>query len=424
MLEETIFFLEQKYDIKRSIIEEVDKAEKDCAEVFAHIDSIAFHNQAKVLDAFQKERIAAQHFAQTNGYGYDDIGRDALDRVFARIFSTEDALVRPHIASGTHALSLALHGLLKPGDEMLCVSGKPYDTLEDTIGLNGESWGSLAHYGISYCQVELNEDDDFDIAAILESIRPQTRMVYLQRSRGYSWRRSLSIAQIKKMCDAVKAKHRDILIMADNCYGEFSETLEPPDVGVDVIAGSLIKNPGGGLAATGAYIAGDKRSIEKIASRLTSAGIGREVGSYAGGYRNYYQGIFLAPHVTAQAQKGAVLAARIYERRGFTVLPQYDELRSDIIQSLRFDTEEQLIHFCQAIQAASPIESHVKPEPWAMPGYSDPVIMAAGAFVQGASIELSADAPIREPYIAYMQGGLTYEHVKMALLMSLQALGK
>lgn len=420
MINQTKQFLIDTFQLSEKQIDFVEACEQDCEQTFRRIESIAELNQAKVLKAFQTEQIATRHFAQSTGYGYDDIGRDALERVFANAFGAEDALVRPQIASGTHALSLMLFGLLSPGDEMLSVTSKPYDTLEESIGIRGNAWGSLKSLGVSYEQMEFLPNGAMDIDEIANRITKKTRLVYLQRSRGYSWRNSLTIADIKEVVAIVKKIDPTIYVAVDNCYGEFTDALEPTDVGIDVMAGSLIKNPGGGLAPTGGYIAGRTACIDKIANRLTSPGIGREVGSYAGGYLSYYQGFFLAPHVTAQTIKGATLAARVYEQLGFSVLPSFDVPRNDIIQSIGFDTKEQLISFCQAIQAAAPIDSHVTPEPWAMPGYEDPVIMAAGAFIQGSSIELSADAPIREPYIAYMQGGLTYEHVKLAVLLTLK----
>lgn len=396
----------------------IQQAEARLSEVFAHIERVEQINTEKVLDAFRAQRIAAHHFGQSSGYGYDDIGRDTLEKVYAQVFGCEDALVRPSIASGTHALALCLFGLLRPGDTMLSGTGKPYDTLESVIGLNGdEGQGSLKEFGIGYAQVELCEDGSIDIQGIVEKIRqdPSIRLVTLQRSRGYAWRPSLTVEQIGKACTAIHAARADMVVMVDNCYGEFVEETEPTNVGADVMAGSLIKNPGGGLAPTGGYIAGRHDLVEMCAYRLTSPGIGREVGSYMGGYMPFYQGFFLAPHVVAQAVKGAALAGSLFDLLGYKVSPGHLETRTDIIQAIEFGAEEPLLAFCRAIQYASPVDGYVTPEPWAMPGYQDPVIMAAGTFVAGASIELSADAPIRAPYIAYMQGGLTYAHVKLAL---------
>lgn len=420
MIDENQIFLQEMFGVSAEEIAAIEESERACKDAFAYIDSICQHNQAKVLKAFQDEHIAARHFAATTGYGYDDVGRDALDRVFARIFGCEDALVRGQIASGTHALALALFGLLLPGDEMLSVTGKPYDTLEESIGIRGNAWGSLADYHIDYRQIELDEQGNMDVLALENAISEKTKMVYIQRSRGYSWRESFSIDDIATVVQAVKRKYPAIYVVVDNCYGEFTDRQEPSNAGADIIVGSLIKNPGGGIAPSGGYVAGKTECIEKIANRLTSPGIGREVGSYAAGYTSFFQGIFLAPHTTAQALKGAALASHVYEKAGFTVLPKFDAKRNDIIQAIQFRDKERLIAFCQAIQAASPVDGYVVPEPWAMPGYDAQVIMAAGTFVQGASIELSADAPIQEPYIAYMQGGLTYEHVRLAILLTLR----
>ena len=422
MIDENQTFLQTAFHISAEALEQIEKSEQACQDIFRAMDQIGQYNQAKVLKAFQDEKIAARHFAGTTGYGYDDIGRDALDRVFARILGCEDALVRGQIASGTHAIALALFGLLLPGDELLSVTGKPYDTLEESIGIRGDAWGSLADYQVRYRQIELDAQGHMDLPEIEKTISSNTKIVYIQRSRGYSWRDSFSIRDIEKVVQIVKRNYPQVLVVVDNCYGEFTDRQEPTDVGADVIVGSLIKNPGGGLAPSGGYIAGKTACIEKIANRLTSPGIGREVGSYAAGYTSFFQGVFLAPHTTVQAMKGAALAAHVYEQAGFTVLPRFDAKRNDIIQAIRFETKEHLIAFCQAIQAASPVEGYVQPEPWDMPGYDAQVIMAAGTFVQGASIELSADAPIQAPYIAYMQGGLTYEHIRLAILMTLRGI--
>ena len=368
------------------------------------------------MDAFRAEHVAVRHFAPTTGYGYGDDGRDALERIFARIFGCEDALVRPSIASGTHALALCLFGLLRPGDVLVAGSGKPYDTLESVIGLTGDAGqGSLREYGIGYAQVDL-KDDDVDLPALLQALKdPRAKVVALQRSRGYDWRASLTVERLGEVAQAVHAARPDVVVMVDNCYGEFVCDKEPTHLGCDIAVGSLIKNPGGGLAPTGGYLVGRADLVEKCACRLTSPGIGREVGSYLGGYDRFYQGLFLAPHVVSQAVKGAMLAAAVFTQLGLAVSPGPEDPRSDIIQAIRFEDPEKLIAFCQGIQYASPIDSHVTPEPWDMPGYQDPVIMAAGTFVSGASIELSADAPIRAPYIGYMQGGLTLAHVRYAL---------
>ncbi len=394
----------------------LDSAERTLSQRFLALEETERTNFARVMDAFRAEHVAVRHFAPTTGYGYGDDGRDALERIFARIFGCEDALVRPSIASGTHALALCLFGLLRPGDVLVAGSGKPYDTLESVIGLTGDAGqGSLREYGIGYAQVDL-KDDDVDLPALLQALKdPRAKVVALQRSRGYDWRASLTVERLGEVAQAVHAARPDVVVMVDNCYGEFVCDKEPTHLGCDIAVGSLIKNPGGGLAPTGGYLVGRADLVEKCACRLTSPGIGREVGSYLGGYDRFYQGLFLAPHVVSQAVKGAMLAAAVFTQLGLAVSPGPEDSRSDIIQAIRFEDPEKLIAFCQGIQYASPIDSHVTPEPWDMPGYQDPVIMAAGTFVSGASIELSADAPIRAPYIGYMQGGLTLAHVRYAL---------
>ena len=400
-------------EIPASVSELVRQAESDCKKAFARVEDIERVNTRRVIRAFQEYRVAGRHFAPTTGYGYDDIGRDTLSKLFAFVFETEDALVRPQIASGTHALALCLYGVLRPGDEMLAAAGKPYDTLEEVIGIAGEVGnGSLRDFGVGYREVALREDGDIDIDGVLGNLAPSVKLVLIQRSRGYDWRPSLSVEQIDA---AIKAIHRlrpDVCVMVDNCYGEFTDAREPR---ADLLAGSLIKNPGGGLAPTGGYVAGKREYVEKVACRLTSPGIGAEVGSYAGSYRPFYQGLFLAPHTVAQAVKSAILAARAFELLGFAVNPAWDAPRNDIIEAIRFDDAEKLIAFCQAIQMCSPVDAEAVPEPWDMPGYQDPVIMAAGTFVSGASIELSADAPIRAPYIGYLQGALTYAHGRLGI---------
>ena len=394
----------------------LDSAERTLSQRFLALEETERTNFARVMEAFRAEHVAVRHFAPTTGYGYGDDGRDALERIFARIFGCEDALVRPSIASGTHALALCLFGLLRPGDVFVAGSGKPYDTLESVIGLTGDAGqGSLREYGIGYAQVDL-KDDDVDLPALLQALKdPRAKVVALQRSRGYDWRASLTVERLGEVAQAVHAARPDVVVMVDNCYGEFVCDKEPTHLGCDIAVGSLIKNPGGGLAPTGGYLVGRADLVEKCACRLTSPGIGREVGSYLGGYDRFYQGLFLAPHVVSQAVKGAMLAAAVFTQLGLAVSPGPEDPRSDIIQAIRFEDPEKLIAFCQGIQYASPIDSHVTPEPWDMPGYQDPVIMAAGTFVSGASIELSADAPIRAPYIGYMQGGLTLAHVRYAL---------
>ena len=388
---------------------------------FAEIDRMAEFNQLKVLHAMQEAKVSSECFNYASGYGYSDFGRDTLEQVYANVFHTEDALVRPQITCGTHALALALSANLRPGDELLSIAGKPYDTLEEVIGIR-PSTGSLAEYGITYRQVDLLQDGSFDYDKIREAINEKTKLVTIQRSKGYQTRPSFSVDQIGEGIAFVKKIKPELICMVDNCYGEFVEEKEPSDVGADMVVGSLIKNPGGGLAPIGGYIAGRKDLIEQCAYRLTSPGLGKEVGASLGVMQSFYQGLFLAPTVVAGALKGAVFAANIYEKLGYPVIPNGSEPRYDIIQALTLGTPEGVIAFCQGIQAAAPVESYVTPVPWAMPGYDSEVIMAAGAFVQGSSIELSADGPIKPPYAVYFQGGLTWEHAKFGILMSLQKL--
>ena len=388
---------------------------------FADIDRTAEYNQAKVLRAMQQNRVNATHFAATTGYGYDDEGRDNLERVYAAVFHTEAALVRPQITCGTHALTVALSANLLPGDELLSPVGAPYDTLEEVIGIRPSN-GSLAEYGVTYRQADLLPDGSFDYPAIEKALNERTRMVTIQRSKGYQTRPTLSVKRIGELIAFIKEQKPDVICMVDNCYGEFVERLEPTDVGADLCVGSLIKNPGGGLAPVGGYIVGKEKYVENAAYRLTSPGLGKEVGASLGVMTSFYQGLFLAPSVTGGALKGAVFAANIYERLGFPVIPDGRESRHDIIQAVTFGKPEGVIAFCQGIQAAAPVDSYVTPEPWAMPGYDSDVIMAAGAFVQGSSIELSADGPMKPPYAVYFQGGLTWQHAKFGILMSLQKL--
>ena len=386
---------------------------------FDEIDKRAEINQLKVLSAMQESKVSEGCLYPSTGYGYNDLGRETLEMVYAKTFHTEDALVRPQITCGTHALNVALASNLRPGDELISPVGKPYDTLEEVIGIR-KSKGSLAEYGITYKQVELKEDGSFDYPAIKNAITEKTKMVTIQRSKGYLTRPTFSVKQIGELIAFIKEINPNIICMVDNCYGEFVETIEPSDVGADIVVGSLIKNPGGGLAPIGGYIAGKKEYIENAAYRLTSPGLGKEVGATLGVNKDFFQGFFLAPTVTAGALKGAIFAANIYERLGFSVIPNSVESRHDIIQAITFGKPEGVIAFCKGIQAAAPIDSFVTPEPWAMPGYDSDVIMAAGAFVQGSSIELSADGPIKPPYSVYFQGGLTWEHAKFGILMSLQ----
>ena len=388
---------------------------------FEKIDETAEYNQLKVLQAMQKNHVSEACLLGTTGYGYNDLGRDTLEAVYADVFHTEDALVRPQITCGTHALALALMSNLRPGDELFSPVGKPYDTLEEVIGMR-PSKGSLAEYGITYRQVDLLADGSFDYEEIRKAINQKTKLVTIQRSKGYQTRPTLSVGRIGEFIAFVKQIKQDVICMVDNCYGEFVETIEPSDVGADMVVGSLIKNPGGGLAPIGGYIAGKKECVENAAYRLTSPGLGKEVGASLGILPDFYQGLFLAPTVTASALKGAIFAANIYERLGFAVVPNGTESRHDIIQAVTFGTAEGVEAFCRGIQAAAPVDSHVTPEPWDMPGYDAKVIMAAGAFVSGSSIELSADGPIKPPYAVYFQGGLTWPHAKFGILKSLQSL--
>ena len=390
-------------------------------ERFARIDQVAEYNQDKVLLALQKNRVNATHFAATTGYGYNDDGRDTLERVYADVFHTEAALVRPQITCGTHALTVALSANLLPGDELLSPVGRPYDTLEEVIGIR-ESPCSLKEYGVSYAQADLNADGSFNYDAIRSAINPRTKLITIQRSKGYATRPSFSSAQIGELIAFCKSVKPDVLCMVDNCYGEFVELQEPSDFGADMVVGSLIKNPGGGLAPIGGYICGTKACVDRCAYRLSAPGLGQEVGANLGLMPALYQGLFLAPTVVAGALKGAVFAANVYEKLGFPVVPSAAEERHDIIQAVTLGSREGMVAFCKGIQAAAPVDSYVTPEPWAMPGYDSEVIMAAGAFVQGSSIELSADGPIREPYAVYFQGGLTWYHAKLGILMSLQKL--
>ena len=404
-----------------TIQDRIASAEAALKEQFARIEAIEEHGTRRVLKAYQEHMVAYRHFAPTTGYGYDDEGRDTLERIFADLFGTEAAIVRPQIVSGTHAISLCLFGLTLPGDHILSATGTPYDTLEGVIGW-GEGKapvGSLREMGVTYSQVEMKEGR-IDVDGVDAAITPKTKLVIAQRSRGYDWRPSLMPEDFAALADMIHRKHPGVRLMVDNCYGEFVCEKEPTHYGVDVCVGSLIKNPGGGIAPTGGYVVGRQDAIERISYRLTAPGIGLEVGSYAAGYQPFYQGLFMAPHTVAQAIKTACLAARVFEDLGMVTTPASDEPRADIIQAIQMRSPERLIAFCQGIQMASPIDSMALPEPWDMPGYTDQVIMAAGTFVSGASVELSADAPMREPFTAYMQGGLTYVHGRIAIAQALQ----
>lgn len=417
-------FLIDNFKISENIIEFVQECENELKDQFNELDQITEYNQLKVLNAFQNNRISDNHFNWNTGYGYDDIGRDAVERVYADIFHTESALVRTQMVNGTHALAVTLFGILRPGDEMIYCTGGPYDTLEEVIGIRGSGMGSLIEYGIKYKQVELDVDNNIDMETLRSAITEKTKLVCMQRSTGYSWRKSIELDQMKEVADLVHSINPEILVMADNCYGEFVKEFEPTDVGVDVIAGSLIKNPGGGLALSGGYVCASKEIIDRIAYRLTCPGIGSECGLTFGQTRSVLQGMFLAPRVVNSAVKAAMLCAKVFEKLGFDVCPDSNVKRNDIIQAICLRDEASVVAFCQGIQAAAPIDSHVVPLPWDMPGYENKVVMAAGAFVQGSSIELSADAPIREPYNVYFQGGLTYEHAKFGVLKAADSMYK
>ena len=407
--------------ISPQVMEFGREVEAGLKERFEGIDAIAEYNQMKVIKGMQDNRVSDIHFAATTGYGYNDLGRDTLEDVYASVFHGESALVRPQLISGTHALHVALSGNLRPGDELLSPVGKPYDTLEEVIGIR-DSVGSLKEYGVTYRQVDLLKDGSFDFAGIAKAMNPRTKLVTIQRSKGYATRPTLSVDRIGELISFVKEIRPDVICMVDNCYGEFVEEKEPTDVGADMIVGSLIKNPGGGLAPIGGYIVGTKECVDRASYRLSAPGLGKEVGASLGINQQLYQGLFLSPTVVAGALKGAVFAANIYERLGFQVVPDSNESRHDIIQAITFGTPEGVIAFCKGIQAAAPVDSYVTPEPWDMPGYDSQVIMAAGAFVQGSSIELSADGPIKPPYAVYFQGGLTWYHAKLGILKSLQQL--
>ena len=409
----------KKLGIDEDVVEFGEKILKELEPRFKRIDEIAEYNHLRVMEAFIKNKVDTECFNVTTGYGYDDYGRDTLEKVYADLFHGEDALVRPQITCGTHALALALFSNLRPGDELLSPVGKPYDTLESVIGIR-DAVGSLKEYGISYSQVDLLPDGGFDFDGIKKAINEKTKLVTIQRSKGYATRPTLSVERIGELISFIRSVKKDVIVMVDNCYGEFVEEIEPLDVGANMMVGSLIKNLGGGLAPIGGYIVGDKKCIENAAYRLTSPGLGKEVGASLSVIKSFYQGLFFAPNVVASALKGAIFAANIYEKLGFSVHPNATEDRFDIIQAITFNDPKGLIAFCEGIQAGAPVDSYVKPEPSDMPGYESKVIMAAGAFNQGSSIELSADGPLREPYTAFFQGGITYQHAKQGILMSLQ----
>lgn len=413
----------QNLGIRKSILDFADPIEQSLKERFAAIDEISEYCQLKILKAMQDNRVSEGCMEASTGYGYNDLGRETLEAVYASVFHAEDALVRAQITCGTHALAVALSANVRPGDEILCPVGKPYDTLESVIGITPAP-GSLAEYGVSYRQVDLLPDGSFDYEGIRKAINAKTKLVEIQRSKGYATRKTLSVSRIGELISFIKQIKPDVICMVDNCYGEFVETMEPTDVGADLCVGSLIKNPGGGLAPCGGYIVGKKEYVEQCAYRLTSPGLGKEVGASLGMNRNFFQGLFLAPVVTAGALKGAIYAANLYEKLGFAVIPNGTESRHDIIQAVTLGSEKAMIAFCKGIQKAAPVDSYVTPEPWAMPGYSSDVIMAAGAFYQGSSIELSADGPLLPPYNVYFQGGLTWYHAKLGILTSLEEMAK
>lgn len=418
----TIDYMINKLNISKKIIDICVSTEDEVLEQFKKVDEICEFNQYKVLAAMQKHRISEMHFNCSTGYGYGDVGREALEKVYAEIFSCEDALVRPQIVSGTHALALCLFGVLRPGDELISITGKPYDTLEHIIGIDNRPSGCLSEMGVIYSQIELTSAGKINYNEVTKRINEKTKMILIQRSLGYSWRPSLTLEDIEYTIKFIKIMNPNIICMVDNCYGEFLDFKEPTEAGADMIAGSLIKNPGGSIAPTGGYVCGRADLVEMAANRLIAPGIGKECGATLGINRLFFQGLFIAPHIVSEAVKGAVFCSRLFSKLGFEVNPDYNAKRSDIIQAIKFNNREALIAFCQGIQKGSPVDSFVNPEPWDMPGYKDQVIMAAGGFVQGASIELSADAPLRPPYIAYLQGGVTFEHVKIGLIYALQNL--
>jgi cystathionine beta-lyase family protein involved in aluminum resistance len=408
--------------IGEQLLQQAKQIEEKVKPYHERLDDVAFLNQQKVLAAFRKLQVSDYHFVPSNGYGYDDAGRDTLEKVYAEVFGAEAALVRPQIISGTHAITISLFGVLRPGDELLYITGKPYDTLQSIVTGNGKDTGSLEDFGIGYSHIDLLDDGSVNVEEVKKSISSKTKVVAIQRSKGYALRPSFTISQIAEMVKLIRSIKEDAIIFVDTCYGEFVEELEPTDVGVDLMAGSLIKNPGGGLAKTGGYIAGKAEFVEKCAYRMTSPGIGSEAGASLNTLLDMYQGFFLAPHIVSQAAKGAIFTSAILEEVGMSTSPHYTEPRTDLIQSVTFETAEQMVEFCRTIQTNSPVNAHYAPEPAYMPGYTDDVIMAAGTFVQGSSIELTADGPIRPPFTAYIQGGLTYEHVKTAILSAIQQL--
>lgn len=416
--------VETLFNIDKKIVELVNDSEEELQDVFKKIDKNAENYQYKVIKAMQDVGLAERHFLPATGYGYNDAGREAIEEIFANIFNAEKAIVRPHINSGTHAIGSALYGILRPGDELLAISGAPYDTIQTFIDKDNklEGQGTLNDFGVVYKQVDFKEDGSFDVEKILDNLNDKTKIVYIQRSTGYSWRKPLDLKEVEAVIKKVKEKKPDVIVFLDNCYGEFINPIEPIDIGVDILAGSLIKNIGGGLAPTGGYVVGREDLIDLAVNRVSVPGLGGETGATMGWAKPVLQGLFFAPTVTASAVKNAILTAQVFKKLGFEVNPQPEDERNDIIQSIKLGDPEAIKIFCRAVQEAAPIDSYVTPEPWDMPGYSDDIIMAAGAFIQGSSIELSADAPIREPYIVYYQGGLTFQHGKLGLLLALQRL--
>lgn len=421
MDKDTINILCKEYNINPKVIDYVNRKEELIKDKFHKIQEIKEYNQLKIIYSMQKSRLSSTDFNWTTGYGYGDIGRDKVEEIYSYVFNTENALVRPTIVSGTHAITLTLSGLLRPGDEFISITGSPYDTLQKVIGVKGDIQGTLLEYGIKYREIPLN-NGKIDIEKVTNRITEKTKLLLIQRSTGYSDRKAISIDEMEIAINKIKQHNKDIIIMVDNCYGEFVEKLEPGDVGADIIAGSLIKNPGGGLALTGGYIVGKTNLVEQVANRSTAPGLGKDCGLTFGTTRATLQGLFLAPHIVAEAIKGALLVGIVYKELGFEVIPDVEDDRSDIIQAIKFNSPDRVIEFCKGIQEASAVDSFVTPIPWDMPGYEEKVIMAAGGFVDGSSIELSADGPMREPYFAYYQGGLTYEHCKLGVLVSLNNL--
>ena len=422
MNQATYDYLKQQFGIDADILDRTQAAEKKLAGVFEKLDDIQTFNQYKVLHHFQEARINDQHFAWNTGYGYDDVGRTALEQLYADVFGAEAGLVRPTIVNGTHALASVYLGLLRPGDELIYCNGDPYDTMQTVIGLKGDAYGNLKEFGVTYKQVDLLPGNEIDLEGVKKAIGPNTKICALQRSRGYVFRNAMTIPQIEAWAAACKSVKPDVICMVDNCYGEFTDTKEPVQVGADIMAGSLIKNPGGGLAVSGGYVVGRKDLVDKVATRVTSPGIGGECGLTFGQTRSMFQGLFIAPRVTTGAVKGAALCAQVFADLGYEVCPGPEYPRNDIVEAVKLGTPEAVCAFCEGVQAAAPIDSYVTPVPWDMPGYTDQIIMAAGAFVGGSSIELSADAPMREPYIVYFQGGITYEHAKFGVIKALQTL--